>query len=293
MSRGRPLGKVELKPIIYVVMEDYNSLVKKHLAEYKSIKLGISENGVYIKNNRKYPHILPKEHKRLNILETYRNQFWEYHKHRPEIKLHIYFNHLNSSQAMCFNLFFPFFVDKSLQPLLLKNILDYNAGSISEFEFEKVIEKKENTNFDLYLQLVNGTRIFFEIKYSEQDFGSAKDDKNHISKLQNIYEPRLKCKVSNEYLAPELFFKNYQVLRYIYYLSDSDLLFFIFPRRNKEIAKKLKNLDRILLNGFKSRVKILYLEDMVERILNISKFRNPVFGHHYRKFKEKYILLDQ
>lgn len=151
-------------------MKDYNHHVKDHLAEYKTKRLKISENGIWIKNKRKYPHILPKESERLNILEPYRDQFWEYRKQRPDLKLHRDFHHLNSSQAMCFNLFFPLLIDKDLRPVLLKDILGCNTGLISGFEFEKVIDPKENTNFDLFLRLKDKTRIFFEIKYSEPDF---------------------------------------------------------------------------------------------------------------------------
>ena len=44
--------------------------IKKHLAEYKINVLGITENGEWWKNHKKYEHILPIEKKYENIINT-------------------------------------------------------------------------------------------------------------------------------------------------------------------------------------------------------------------------------
>ena len=71
-----------------------------------------------------YPHILPKEKKDLNIIEGIRNDFWPY-LNKTDIKLHQYFHHLNSSQALCFNLFFPLIKNE-------ENLLTYLIHKIIE-----------------------------------------------------------------------------------------------------------------------------------------------------------------
>lgn len=77
-----------------------------HLADYKRERLGVQKNGVWI--GRYGPvekaHILPKEKYKLNLLDDVREAFFD--SEQGEVPLHRYFHHLNSSQAMCINLFF-------------------------------------------------------------------------------------------------------------------------------------------------------------------------------------------
>lgn len=85
-------------------------------------------------------------------------------------KIHLYqdFHHLNSSQAVCLNFFYPFIEENQL-PLLL-DILHIKNEDIELSEFEKVISRAEGTNFDFYIKLKSGKQIFFEIKYTEDGF---------------------------------------------------------------------------------------------------------------------------
>ena len=85
----------------------YSTKVKRHLADYKKERLQIVEDGVFKQNKKHYKHILPENLKELNIIEIYRKEFWDYSFMNEDIKLHVDFHHLNSSQAMCFNLFYP------------------------------------------------------------------------------------------------------------------------------------------------------------------------------------------
>jgi hypothetical protein len=102
---------------------DFSQGIKNHLSEYKIKRLGVDQNGTWTKTLEEYSHILPELLLRLNIIETYRKEFWEYRSRQPEIKLHKDFHHLNSSQAMCFNLFFPFVADQDFQRFFLMEVL--------------------------------------------------------------------------------------------------------------------------------------------------------------------------
>ncbi len=87
-------------------MPSYAERMKAHLAAYKRHSLGVSEDGVWAKTGNSYPHILPTDRQQLNILEPFRHEFWAYcEAHKPAIRLHRDFHHLNSSQALTFNLF--------------------------------------------------------------------------------------------------------------------------------------------------------------------------------------------
>jgi len=85
----------------------------KNLIRYKKEKLHIFEPGIYRYNgqNIKKDHILPLNQdidKYNNLIDRYRIKFIDFNETQPrKIKLHKYFHHLNSSQALCINLFFP------------------------------------------------------------------------------------------------------------------------------------------------------------------------------------------
>ena len=127
----------------------YQYALKKRLANYKISNLGIEEDGTW--RNRPYPHILPQEHYKLNILGTIREQFWNYYESNKSglnSKKHINFHHLNSSQAMCFNLFFPFVMDNNRYLPILLDALELPKEGVSEVSFERVLDEKEGTNYN-------------------------------------------------------------------------------------------------------------------------------------------------
>lgn len=267
----------------------YNQLIKQHLADYKINALGIRRDGLWKRNNKHYSHILPEERGILNILSTYRDAFCDY-LDTYRVKLHPDFHHLNSSQAMCFNLFFPFMFEGKLG-LLASEVLSLSEDEIKNAEFEKIMEQNEGTNFDFFAETAAGSRIFFELKLSEGDFGTAQPDARHRHKLDDIYGSRLISKVMPEYLDEELFFKHYQLLRCISYLSmdETDVLFLIFPRANETLAGTEQTIRDMLTGSFKDKVRILYLEDLIEKILQSVDTTNDLMVQHYREFRNKYI----
>src|SRR5437764_1473263 len=99
----------------------YQDSLKAHLVKYKHNALGIKACGTWRAKDgveREYPHILPHQDLKKNVLAPYRDEFWSDFDSRKvndhggqAIKLHEGFSHLNSSQAMCFNLFYPLIKD--------------------------------------------------------------------------------------------------------------------------------------------------------------------------------------
>lgn len=97
----------------------FRELACEHLARYKVEAMRVTENGLFRYEGRdlSMPHILPKCHHQMNILERYRKRFWS--SDYANINLHRFFHHLNSSQALCINLFYP---------LIAENALAYSCG---------------------------------------------------------------------------------------------------------------------------------------------------------------------
>jgi hypothetical protein len=272
---------------------NYDQRLKNHLSEYKLNRLGVRENGLWKGNKKEYSHILPENLQRLNILETYRREFWSYYDSQPGLKLHKDFHHLNSSQAMCFNLFYPCLDDPAMERIHLTEILNCGGDTVQEASFEKVLDKTEGTNFDFFIQLSSGRKVFFELKLSESKFGTARNDQAHREKLEAIYRPRLEGKVSPACLKPSVFFQHYQILRNISYIDPAkpDLLLFVLPRMNEKLSGLGDFLADNLSDELKvSRVVVLHLEDVVQRILKSLAHVSAVSLAHYRLFEEKYIL---
>jgi hypothetical protein len=263
----------------------FNQRARTQLVEYKRNVLGVAEDGLW--KGKPYPHILPDKLNRLNILPSIRDQFGTQFPLR-EVQLHRYFHHLNSSQALTFNLFYP--AMSLLDSDILLNRLGID-GDREEFCFEKVFDKqpdepeKEGTNFDCYIKLRSGAKVFFEIKYSEQGFGGCLDDDRHRRKLEQIYRKRLFTCVGGDCLEPAFFFKHYQLLRNISYLRNpEDRLFLIFPKANEKLACVDGWLDKHLTPETRKQVEIVYLEELVDWLAKESKHQV------WKEFGEKYLL---
>lgn len=269
----------------------YTGRLKSHLAQYKAMRLDVHENGRWNRNGQQYAHILPQELHRLNILEPYRNAFWEAHGSRTSWTLHEDFHHLNSSQAMCFNLLFPFWLERERLPLLLE-LLGLQNGLITEAEFEKVLCDEEGTHFDFFLGMRGGGRILFELKLTERDFGKAESNTRRLKKLEAIYKPGLVAKIAERALQPQVFFENYQICRNVLHLRPDagDRLVLLFPRLNSELQSGVAFLQEHLHKTMQASVQVVYLENVVAQLQ--QRLPNDA-GHirqHFDMFSEKYVI---
>ncbi|MDP3024795.1 MAG: hypothetical protein Q8O10_04605 [candidate division Zixibacteria bacterium] len=276
----------------------FQNKVRSHLGEYKEKHLLISKKGIY--RGKEYSHILPQELYRLNILEMFRKEFWEYFDNlhdENKIKRHKCFHHLNSSQALTFNLFFPFLRDKRKK--LLFRILDLHRDLKTTMCFEKILSKEEGTNFDFFIEFSSGQKVFFEVKYSENSFGKAKENERHTRKYSEIYRKKLYKKVNNQFIENrKCFFEHYQILRNISYLSDKvdnpnekTFLYFIYPKANESLlVYKDIILNTILLPSYKENVHILFIEDMIEELDYLVEPSDCELKSFIRCFKEKYLF---
>jgi len=275
-------------------MESFQECARKHLASYKRERLGVKADGIWRKNGQAYPHILPKELRYLNLLETYRAEFRQYRRANG-LKLHRDFHHLNSSQALCFNLFFPFFGMGSDRSDLLLEALGIEPEPVSRCVFEHIEDEAEQTNFDLFLAFQSGRRLFIELKFTEAGFGACKDDAKHNRKLTNIYAPKLAHRVSAAALVPRTFFANYQLLRNITYADAATqaTTLLLLPRGNEAFGTVQDQLCELLGDPVPQEVRVTYLED----VLNTLQLRAADLSHreacHVELLAEKYLIPEQ
>ena len=270
--------------------------LKEHLEIYKLDSLGIKEKGVYIHKSKRLlmGHILPKDKNRLNIINNYQKQFYE--SEYADIKFHKYFHHLNSSQALCINLFFPLIAESRLA--VVTELLGLGEESVTKACFEKesdlenVRNNERKTSFDFYIELKSGHSIFFEIKYTENEFGSAKNDEEHQKKYNRLYEPLLRTSsyIQDPYKNSDDFLKHYQIMRNLIHLGEKRWVIFLYPRENKKVDTQANYaMKNILTEKGRKKFRILYLDDIYSCIRNhISKER---LNQHYDEFEKKYLLL--
>lgn len=261
-----------------------------HLTNYRERILRLPA-GVFIYRGRSIPkgHILPREFQRQNILEPYRDRFFISEEFR-EIKLHQYFHHLNSSQALCINLFFPLLAEGQHGVLAKALGVPISPTFKSIFESLSPVENaKRRTSFDFHLK-AEDEDVFVEVKYTEEGFGAATDDDEHRQKFLQTYAPLLKA--SSYLTSPchdrSFFLKNYQVLRNLVHISGNSSVVFLFPRANEVVAEQaLRARESFLTDKGKKRFHIIYLEDIVTNLIELLD-RNSL-RNYYIEFRDKYL----
>lgn len=286
--------------------EDYLINVKDHLRCYKCKKLGIEENGIFKYRGENVPetHILPlgegKEAKRLAVEEYNQLECVKNYSFLIAKDLHRYSHHLNSSQLMCYNFFRPLVEDDKKQQLIdiLRDLkLDIDKSDKVRCVFEYVSRESEwtdeGTNFDFYLESGN-TKVYFEIKYTEQGFGPCKNDGSHRNKFEGNYKsfkggykkkieecPAIKEKIRNNIKFDEDFCKNYQLIRNVIRVTDlKKYSLFVYDERNERIKKQFKTFKNTFISEeYKDNVIGLTWQELVKYL----------DSQHRKEFEEKYL----
>ena len=250
--------------------------VYDHLADYKEHRLGIKRNGKWKRNGREYPHILPCDQTEANLIDCgYLHDLQEL-KSNPSVKLHAGFHHLNSSQALAFNLMVPIQCEKMYATLF--SLIGKN-DDVEQFYFEHIDDEAESTNFDFFIKS-KSSKYYFELKYTEDRFGSAKNDPRHNQKYQTIYKNRLE-RIAG--VDKNEFFQNYQFWRNMIYTKNG-IVVFVLPKFRKDILDEIELAKEKMFNT--GNVKILFIDDLC---LNLINCRNEKIAAHYREFYGKYL----
>ena len=267
----------------------YQSRLKAHLAGYKSACLMGVPDGLWT-NGLPYPHILPPDSGDLNLLPCYREAIRGYLMDHPEIQLHRFFHHLNSSQAMCLNLLWPL-LHSAEGCDALRQVLGIKGGiDIERSGFEVIPEPAEGTSFDCVVRSDAGESVFMELKLSEQSFGTALNDERHRAKLATVYAPRLAGRIPPRWLEPEEFFGRYQMLRNLSHAcTDADSVVFLLPRKNERLVYEVLEWLEELSQFAAPRVRLLFLEDFACQ-LRVRLGASCTLQDHYREFARKYII---
>lgn len=277
----------------------YQEEILKKLGVYKREILKELENGIWKRTNGYYPHILPFKKWFNNLLPQYKTELRKYITTK-NIKKHQYFYHLNSSQAMCLNMFYPLIEEKKLDILfdILKidgDSVDYNSVCFEkESDIEKVVTIEKGidnrpTCFDFYFKTNNGIKIHFEIKYTEREFAPTKSDNAHEVKYESIYKNHCSA-INSEYCNCESFLKNYQLMRNIINVSNNSYVVFIYPENNKKIKQQAEYAKSFIVKpDMQQHVINLTWEDLLGYIDSIN-LNSDKLTTQMTDFKQKYCI---
>ena len=253
-------------------------------------------NGTY--GGRSYKHILANKDDRLELLmdSRLRDKSTCDRLFGGRSRFQAFSHHVNSSQILCINLFGPLLLDNPnrlrafLQTAGIQikgNIMpcDLNHPG-SQFEYRPPI-KRDRTNFDFYVRTDLREEVFFEVKYTESEFGrpsrGAKkpEEWEFYSQLcrESLY---LKNLANNR----DEFYTNFQVNRIIaHVVSEKQFCVFLFPHKNPRLKKnpRLNMLGRDMENCF-----VIHLEE-VSLLAKQAFGENDALADYYRKLHTRYI----
>ena len=243
---------------------EYIERLRRHLADYRERELGVPA-GVWGIPAREYGHILPPQHKKLNIVEPLRGNFWRAHAvHRW--RLHRYFHHLTSSQAFAFNLFFPLYPNLPPSFVETRRLLDIGGSDPVAVDFEVELSVGDGTNIDVLLTDHEDRRTVIEVKLTEAAFGRARRDCHHLDKLAKTYTPLLRGRVADSVLEPAAFFRDYQLYRNLAQLRRGldDRVVLLLPKARGRLWRFASEwCRRQELGTFSGLISVVAVEDLI------------------------------
>lgn len=279
--------------------------IKRHLCEYKRRKFPNFRNGFWMRSNppKELCYAFVPDDRENNFISHYKalftqSKFWKVEKDKlkgkDRIKPHVYMHHMNSSQAMCINFFYPLLVENQLDIILTflkieNEEVDYESACFEKRSQKDSTKKRRPTNFDFYFKTMSGKEFFFEIKYTEYEFAKVKEDEDHREKFDNVYSQLLKP-IRKEYQSRSAFLANYQLMRNLIHVDENAYVIFLYPGENRKIrldAEKAKN--EIVEEKYQSHVHPIEWEPLhlfvTNQAANITLLRDQL-----GEFKLKYFM---
>lgn len=175
---------------------------------------------------------------------------------------HRFAHHLTSSQVMCYNFFRPLIGEDRKPSDDLVTILAENGIVLTEgydtCAFETA-NKQDNTSYDMTIGPVT-----FEIKFTENGFGTAKDDDRHKKKFESVYKVMLdKCQCLISYPERKEFLQSYQLYRNVLHIDNkSKFAVFVFPKGNVKCMREFTQFHQLISDEYKDNVQAWYWEDL-------------------------------
>jgi hypothetical protein len=255
---------------------EYIERLHRHLVDYKSSVLLVQEPGYWGAPPRPYPHILPPERRELNIVAPLRKAFWRA-QGQSAWKLHKYFHHLSSSQALAFNVFFLLYPDVPLEMAATRRLLGLPEDVRCHLEFETVLDGTEGTNIDVLISAEEGARTVIEVKLTERAFGGAQADDRHVAKLAGVYRPLFAGRLHTSCLEPAAFCRDYQLYRNLAQVrrDSADRVLLLIPRARTQLWQHASTwCNSPTLGALRGCIGVVAIEDLIAALTADSQHAN-------------------
>lgn len=250
----------------------YAGVMKRHLEHYRTSVLALTTAGTWKRRDGtevEVAHGLPHGTARLNIVPSVRDEFWRWFDAaatHPAPKLHTFFAHLTSSQAFAFNLFFPFLSGPPAVRAVLLRALGVPFDTVIDWEFEKIVDAAEYTNFDVWIKVDEKSQVLVEVKLTEDGFAKATGSPRRTPKLRK-YREVLRPVLREDVLEDGTILANYQLFRNLSYLASPNThVVLLTPRANKRTADGVAYARREVLAGSAPRLHTPWIEDVLDSL---------------------------
>jgi hypothetical protein len=181
---------------------------------------------------------------------------------------------------MCYNFFRPLIDNydgkiKMYRPKdsllkLIEKILNHKIDSHSaECNFEYIDDKKEKTNFDFYFRQ-GDVEVFFEIKYTEEEFSRKSSAKNPHEQYESIYKPMIE-KAKDIFIGGAINEKDFNTKYYqlarnaIRAISAEKHAFFVCPENHDKLVQQFNEFKSCLTEEGTNRVRLITWEDILRK----------------------------
>jgi hypothetical protein len=279
----------------------FEELVKAHLTQYKINQLGNLDPGFHKRGEciRSHSHILPREGQLLNLISQDCRDYVREAQMAKKLSLQTCFPHLNSSQAMCMNFFFPLIGNDTLLKAVLNDFLPMETDSDrivqSVFEYDEKIRIgniAEGTKFDFFTGFAGGARFYFEIKYCESSCGRAyrgsRNKTDYSGRFFSVYRELFKNSLYFQNASPGIdeFYRHYQLFRNLLYIrKPDDYAVFVYPGKRTDLSNGITEI----MNRYSCENAILVTwEELLDSVLRHAKSNQQLVGY-YVEFIKKYL----
>ncbi|KAA6317461.1 hypothetical protein EZS27_032390, partial [termite gut metagenome] len=144
------------------------------------------------------------------------------------------------------------------------------------------------TSFDFYFKTKSGKEFYFEIKYTENEFGTTKKDAARITKYNDIFKKVAENKIKPDSNNCTDFLANYQIMRNLIHVSGDSYVVFIIPKNNTKVKDQADKAKDVVIETYKDNVKVLYW-DCLYKFIDEQKWEDNL-KIHFEEFKKKYKL---
>lgn len=263
----------------------YRERVLKKLSDEKDRKNGqtIAPGCWHGEQRDTFTHILPLNGKnsrtsRVEAIKNYlgisidENFLPAKLKERKE-SLHPYAHHLNSSQLLCYSVFRNMLTEEHtpkapLIQLLAAFGIKITSSAQCKFEYNDGLKweqrgEMEGTSFDFHISDGN-CEYLFEIKFTENGFGRATDDKRHRKKIKDIYLPKIE-KITRSEPSMNDCLKYYQLFRNVIRAANSKTVIFITDANNPATANDIKEFSEKFLGAATYQPKFLTWQEIYKK----------------------------